>query len=367
MVARGFVRDAAGVPWLKGHAIHWAGSVEFDPQDPRAVWVTSGNGVFRTADVDAVPTTWTFTVDGLEETVPLGLVSRAGYPLVSAIGDYDGFVHDDPARHGRIHEPQIGTTTGLAAAGGRPLSMARLGDSLQLTTDGGTSWHQSATLKGKRGQVALSADGATILHTPQGAAVTWRSVDCGAVWTAVNGLAGTGLRPLADPVDARVFYALDGDRLLASADGGASFSMRASLPANGAAPRARGLLQAAPGRAGDLWAPLNGGGLAHSLDGGTRFARLADVSYCGAVGFGKAAPGAAYPAVYIWGTVGEGARGIYRSLDGGTRWARINDDAHQYGGPGDGKFIVGDMNRYGVVYMSTAGRGIVVGRPLEAR
>src|SRR5205823_820775 len=85
VIARGFVRDAAGVPWLKGHAIHWAGSVEFDPQDSRAVWVTSGNGVFRTADIDAVPATWTFTVDGLEETVPLGLVSRPGRPLVSAI------------------------------------------------------------------------------------------------------------------------------------------------------------------------------------------------------------------------------------------------------------------------------------------
>ena len=30
---------------------------------------------------------------------------------------------------------------------------------------------------------------------------------------------------------------------------------------------------------------------------------------------------------------------------------------------GDGRFIVGDMNRFGVVYMSTAGRGIVVGKP----
>jgi hypothetical protein len=360
VIARGFVRDAAGVPWLKGHAIHWAGSVEFDRQDPRAVWVTSGNGVFRTPDIDAVPATWTFTVDGLEETVPLGLASRPGRPLVSAIGDYDGFVHDDPARHGRIHAPQIGTTTDLAVAGRRPDTMARLGDRLLLTRDGGESWQPTATLQGKRGQVALSADGATILHTPQRSATSWRSVDGGATWSAVKGLDGAAPRPAADPVDAGVFYAYDGKALLASSDGGASFAPRAALPA-GAAAR----LGTVPGRQGDLWVALKQGGLAHSLDGGAHFGMLAGVRYCGAVGFGKAAPGASYPAVYIWGAAGDGPRGVYRSLDGGARWTRINDDAHQYGGPGDGQFIVGDMNRFGVVYMSTAGRGIVTGRPAE--
>jgi hypothetical protein len=98
---------------------------------------------------------------------------------------------------------------------------------------------------------------------------------------------------------------------------------------------------------------------------------LPGVAYCGAVGFGKAAPGRDNPALYIWGSPrGQdspdsraGVRGVYRSLDGGASWLRINDDAHQYGGPGDGQFIVGDMNRFGVVYMSTAGRGIVYGRP----
>jgi hypothetical protein len=111
-----------------------------------------------------------------------------------------------------------------------------------------------------------------------------------------------------------------------------------------------------------VWVALKNGGLARSVDGGKHFAALTPVRYCGAVGFGKAADGQDYPAVYIWGEVG-GVRGIHRSIDAGATWTRINDDAHQYGGPGDGQFIVGDMNRYGVVYMSTAGRGIVYGRP----
>lgn len=364
VVGRGFRRDEAGVPWLKGHAIHWAGSVEFDPGDPRAVWVTSGNGVFRTADIDATPATWTFTVAGLEETVPLGFVSMAGMPPVSAIGDYDGFVHEDPSRHGRIHHPEIGTTTGLDAAALQPRTMVRVGDAMLITRDGGASWRRTAALQGKRGRVAISADGATLVHTPQDSAVSYWSSDDGASWQRVEGLNGKGLdgrglRAVADPVQPKVFYAYDDQALLVSLDGGASFAPRASLPAGGSR-----LIRLAPGRSGDLWAPLKDGGLRRSLDGGASFARVAGVGYCGAVGFGKAAPGKDYPSVYIWGSVG-GKRGIYRSLDAGASWQRINDDAHQYGGPGDGHFIVGDMNRFGFVYMSTAGRGIVYGRPAE--
>jgi xyloglucan-specific exo-beta-1,4-glucanase len=56
-------------------------------------------------------------------------------------------------------------------------------------------------------------------------------------------------------------------------------------------------------------------------------------------------------------------RGLFRSTDEGASWTRINDDAHQYGGPANGNFVISDMNTFGVVYMSTVGRGIVVGRP----
>jgi xyloglucan-specific exo-beta-1,4-glucanase len=65
--------------------------------------------------------------------------------------------------------------------------------------------------------------------------------------------------------------------------------------------------------------------------------------------------------VYIWGAAGGGPRGIYRSDDGGGSWQRINDDAHQFGGPGNGEFVIGDANVYGRVFMSTAGRGLVMG------
>ena len=46
------------------------------------------------------------------------------------------------------------------------------------------------------------------------------------------------------------------------------------------------------------------------------------------------------------------------SEDEGKTWTRVNDDLHYFGGPGNGKFVVGDMNVYGRCYMSTVGLGI---------
>jgi lysophospholipase L1-like esterase/photosystem II stability/assembly factor-like uncharacterized protein len=356
LVARGFAMDRAGVPWVKGHAIHWASTIAFDPADPRAAWVTSGNGVFRTSDLDAAPVTWRFDVKGLEETVPLGLVSRPGAPVVSTIGDYDGFIHTDLAQYGRIHEPQMGTTFGLAHAALQPQVLARAGKAIYVTRDGGATWKKAAGMHGTKGQLALSADGQTLLHSPEKSRVTFVSTDDGNTWTAAQGIAGA--RPVADPVDAKRFYAYQEGAFLASTDAGRTFATTAQLPKEGS-----DLVRAAPGRSGDVWVALKDGGLARSTDAGAAFALLKDVTYAGAVGFGKAERDGAYPAVYIWGTV-DGVRGIWRSTDEGGNWVRINDDAHQYGGPGDGRFVAGDMNVFGRVYMSTAGRGIVYGQPL---
>lgn len=113
----------------------------------------------------------------------------------------------------------------------------------------------------------------------------------------------------------------------------------------------------------DVWEPLYGGGLSRSTDFGASFTKLDDVSHCGAVGFGKAVAGASYSTVFIWGEAKGDKRGLYRSTDAGATWPRINDNAHQFGGPGNRQFVVGDMNMEGVVYMSTVGRGMVYGKP----
>lgn len=373
VVSRGFALDTNRVSWVGDNTIHWASSIEFDPFDTKAAWVTSGNGVFRTTNLDAAPTTWTFAVKGLEETVALGLVSIPGGPLLSVIGDYDGYRHTDISAYAPIHAPRIGTTTGLAVAAANTSVVVRVGrEKMYRSADTGVTWTQVPMVKAASisdGAVALSADGATLLHTmtASGVTTTYRSTDsarASPTWNAVSGLDRRAVRPAADPVNAGRFYAYDsgnGD-VLTSSDGGASFAVTATLAAGGA-PR----LGVAPGREGDVWIALKDGGLARSTNSGASFSRVSSVTLCNAVGFGKTLVGASYPTVFIWGAAGGGKRGLYRSTDAGASWIRINDDAHQFGGPGNGQFVVGDMNTEGVVYMSTVGRGIVYGAPTAAR
>ena len=356
VVARGFEMAPGGAGWIGKESIHWAGSVEFDPFDSKSVWVTSGNGLFNTPDIDAPTVSWAFDVAGLEETVPLNLVSVPGGPLVSAIGDYDGFIQQDPAQYGVKHAPNMGSTSGLAVASLNSNIMARAGQAIYYSANGGASWTKTAALKGSNGQLALSANGAVLLHSPAGSATTWRSTDFGTSWSAVDGLAVADARPLADPVDPLKFYVYDNvnGRMMVSSDGGQSFSAGGAVTAGGSP-----LIRAVPGQQGHVWVCL-ANGLAHSTDAGASFQRVGNVAACGAVGLGKAAPSAGYATLYMWGTVG-GVRGLLRSTDKGANWVRVNDDAHQYGGPGNGQFVVGDMNTYGTVYMSTVGRGIVYG------
>ncbi|WP_338763271.1 cellulose binding domain-containing protein [Massilia sp. METH4] len=356
VLAGGTQVDNNGAAYIDDKAIHWTGSIEFDPFDTASVLVTSGNGLFRTANIDAATPVWDFNVEGLEETVPLNALSVPSGPLMSVIGDYDGFANADPATYGVQHTPTMGTTTGLAMAGSNPGVLARAGRQLYTSTNGGASWTQAPVINGSAGQVALSADGNILLHSPAGATTSYRSQDAGASWTAIGGLAVESAYPVGDPVNPARFYAYDAPngRLLASTDGGASFVARAALPAWGSK-----LIRATPGREGHLWACADG--LRHSDNAGASFTKVAAVASCSAVGLGKAAPGADYPAIYIWGTVGT-SHGVLRSTDRGATWVRVNDDAHQYGGPGNGQFVIGDMNTYGTVYMSSNGRGIVYGK-----
>jgi xyloglucan-specific exo-beta-1,4-glucanase len=356
VVQRGLQFDTRGVDWIATEAIHWAGSIEFDPFDTRQTWVSSGNGLFRTTDIDAASTTWAFDVAGLEETVPINAESVAGAPLVSVILDYDGFVHKSVDAYGAIHTPRMGSTNGLAVAARNPNVMARAGSALYVTTNGGASWAKAAVMNGSQGQLAFSADGYALLHSPSGSATTYRSTNFGTSWAAVTGLTASNARPVADAVNPSRFYAYDNGKFLASLDGGASFALKSTIAAGGA-----NLIRAVPNREGDVWVCLNGGGLTHTVDGGASFVKNAAVASCSAVGIGKAAPGAAYPALYIWGTVGA-VHGLLRSTDAGATWVRVNDDAHEYGGPGNGQFVTGDMNTYGTVYMSSSGRGIVYGQ-----
>jgi photosystem II stability/assembly factor-like uncharacterized protein len=156
-------------------------------------------------------------------------------------------------------------------------------------------------------------------------------------------------------------------KLFVSGDSGASFSTRnlvlpGGLPKPGNRGDDRGgqdRIYAAPGYEGDLWIAAFDG-LFHSADTGGNFVRLPEVQEIHAFGFGKAAPKARYPALYVVGVV-NGSRGIFRSDDEAQSWIRINDDQHQWGLI---LHITGDPKQFGRVYVGTHGRGIIYGDPM---
>lgn len=351
--------DTNGFPWIDGHSIHWAGSAEIDPFDPQRAFVVSGNGVFMTENLSGAPSSWKFRVEGLEETVPLDAVSVPGGPFVSAIGDYDGFVHTDLGRspeRGK-HSPAMGTTRSLAMAALKPETLARVGKELYLTTDGGAHWTLvPRPIQDDGGKLALSADGGVLLLSHR--SLVHRTADGGKSWTRASGIAFEAA-PAADEADASAFYAYDpkSGAFYASRDAGRSFRRTAELEPGGG-----DRIRPVPGRRGEVWVPLHEHGLWRSTSAGSAFERVTSLASGQAMGFGAPAPGRDFPAVYVWGAVPGGPRGVYRSDDRGATWLRINDDAHQYGGPGNGQFVLGDANVYGRVYLSTPGRGIIYGQ-----
>lgn len=346
-----------GIGWIAGSGIHWADCIDFDPSNTARVRVMSGNGLFTCDDVNASTTSWKFDVKGLEETVTLDAISIPGGPFIIGVGDQAGAVYSDIyAYPSKIMTPAASSNSGVAYAANNPNKVVRVTDKIYYSADQGASWTQAASINGTYGKVALSADGNTILHCPGGASTTYYSTNNGGSWTSTGVTNVQNAQPIADYVNTNKFYIYNpgSGQLLVSTNKGVSFTASSSNPGSGGSIRAT----AVSGNEGHVWVALPNG-LTYTTNSGTSWTTVPNVTYCKAVGFGKAATGATYPAVYIWGTV-SGVKGMFRSTNQGASWTRINDDAHEWGGVGNGNFVMGDMNVYGRAYMATVGRGLVV-------
>ena len=100
-------------------------------------------------------------------------------------------------------------------------------------------------------------------------------------------------------------------------------------------------------------------GAYHVTDYGKKVEKLDNVSYCKTIGYGAPEEEGGVNTLYMYGKPSEDdVEGVYRSTDAGKTWVAINLH-HLYGGTGNGNFLGGDMNKFGMVYMSTVGCGIV--------
>src|SRR5271157_1052064 len=378
--------DASLAPYVADTPIHWLFDIEIDPFNPNHAMFTTGYGGWETFDLMDMdrdqPTKWSVMDTGIEETVALELLSPPkGAHLISAIGDYGGFVHwdlDKPAPEHSSQPPLFGNTNGVACAANNPDVIVRVGrasihhpgSNIGYSLDGGKSWQPPATTpqaSSALGHIAVSSDGGTWVWTPERGA-TYYTRDRGATWTPSQGVPAN-TRVIADHVNAQKFYALDlfGGKLFVSNDGAATFAEQAlALP--GGLPKSGGnrgdnrggqdRIYATPGKEGELWLAAFDG-LYRTIDAGKTFNKLSGVQEIHAFGFGKAAPNKVYPALYLIGVV-DGVRGIFRSDNIAENWMRINDEQHQWGLL---LHITGDSKQYGRVYVGTHGRGIVYGDP----
>jgi hypothetical protein len=388
--------DGAGTPHVYHHrdkinAPQWMGDIKIDPFSPDHALVIDGGGIWATEDLTRAdanePTKWVFRAKNLEETCARGLISPPeGAPLLSVMADMCGLRHDsldESPKGAQFQNPTCASGDAIDFAGKKPRVMARVGthpwDGTKLprgavSMDGGATWTQFKTEpqgSNGSGSVAVSADGTVVFWAPKDAMAA-RSTDGGAAWTAAKGLpdpvkvadwSPSSLRVAADRVNAKKFYAFESTEghAYVSEDGGVTFAATSrgltEVPDYGLAVAS---IQTVPELEGHIW--ITGGKhLFHSSDSGQTYAPVADVQESYAVGFGRAAPGRKYPAIYLSAKVG-GVSGFFRSDDGGTSFVRINDDAHQFGGS---NLIIGDPRVYGRAYVAPGGRGILYGEPAK--
>lgn len=370
--------DRSNAAWTAEHTPHWMTTVAIDPFDPDHVMFVTGYGIWASRDMRRLDhggsVHWWFQDDGLEETVPLGLISPPqGAHLLSALGDLDGYRHDDldTAPLQFAAPPRYANSESIDYAGLKPLRIVRSGYLREpfgpavraaWSDDGGSHWQAFATEPPEgegAGSMALSANGDAVLWAPRHARKVYLTHDFGRRWQPVSGLPG-GVTVLGDRHDSRRMYAFDSHdgALLASHDGGVSFAPIGG--ALGAAARGHDhvQLQAAPDEAGELYLAARDLPLIRGDERGELHQRLPGLVGVDAFGFGKPAPDSRPSTIFAVGRGGDG-QGIFRSVDDGGHWQRIDDAAHRYGRI---SHITGDPRVFGQVYFATGGRGIVQGK-----
>ena len=389
--------DNAIAPYVGKTGIHWLFDIEIDPNNPDHAMFTTGYGgheTYNLTDIDkGKPTKWTVMSAGIEETVALELHSpTSGAPLMTAIGDYGGFVHWDLDKSQKMNfaNPIFGNTNGISSGDINPNIVVRVGratnnnngKSIGYSLDGGKTWQPTKSIPNEAaslGHIAVSADGKTWIWAPEpvrnrgGVAqpmMVYYTIKKGESWNECKGIPGN-TRVVADKVNPLKFYAINlfEGKFYFSTDGGVNFTeqpllLTGGVPARGNRGDIRGgqdRIYATPGKEGELWIAAFDG-LHHSTDSGKSFVKFGSVKEIHAFGFGKAMPGANYSALYLIGIV-DGVRGIFRSDDIAENWIRINDDEHQWGLL---LHVTGDPKQYGRVYVGTHGRGTLYGDPVNA-
>jgi photosystem II stability/assembly factor-like uncharacterized protein len=366
--------------WFGG----WMSDVKIDPFDKNALiyqdqgaWMITNLGDAGTGKVLNI----TYPNEELEESAPLEItVPLQGSQLLLAMGDNAGGAYFDITRSPNegLFRPARGNASGVDYAGLKPLHVVRTSDSAKhkgfVSNDGGLNWTELPSSifetpgypeasSHNPGRIAVSAGATSLLWSP-GSGVPYFSKDGGKTWTKSGGLPDVkdrNFRAIADKRFDRVFYIFDpAGRILASADGGATFSpIVEGFPEVPTWQQAK--LEVVPTRPRDLWlaAPY---GLFHSPDSKQAAKQIDHVNAAWAISFGAPRVPGGYPTIYLAGKI-KNVTGFWMSEDEGKSWTEITNDGRRMELV---NIVAGDMRKFGVVFANSPHGGIMVGSAPDA-
>jgi len=364
-----------GYSWIVNKAIHWGPGLEFDPRNPNKILTTSGNGLFVCDNIwDEKDIQFYFDPKGIEETVPLDMISVKNGYLYSAIRDFDGFIHRNVNAQGIQYQPNIGNTGVIAYCPNNPNIMLRIqlnNDLGYYSEDAGKTWKKMESVGGigsGRGAITqIGDDKYRFFHATQDSILY--SDNFGRTWKESEGILGENFGIFVEESDPMIVYSYSYLRksdtnpkaqivLGFSGNGGKTFYSKivcdydSNNYSNRIAYLGKGKIALSAGNYGIYIADKYG----------EQISKLKNVQYCKTIGFGAPQREGDDNTLYMYGRpLKTDPDGLYRSQDGGISWVLVNYN-QLYGGTGDGNFIVGDMNHFGTFYMSSLGYGIVYGK-----
>lgn len=290
---------------------------------------------------------------GIEETAVLDLTSPpVGPPLVSAVGDIGGWVHND------LDTPPLkmhkwSTLQAVDYAGNVPTTLSRGRDVIDISTDSGKTWSTlpGSPSSGYHFKHVLSADGKVVVWSIVGGFL--RSEN-GAAFAPITGLPVESLLA-SDKRNASLIYAAKDSTFYVSEDAGKSFR---NIGLVGGAVKEINVNPYAPG---DVWIAADNG-LYNSTYPFATWTKNTNIASAAYLGLGAAKSGTTYPSIYVAGwSEPSWEQGLFRSDDGGKNFVKTNDNSKN----GFAQFgpVAGDTRKWGRVYIGTGGRGTFYGEP----
>jgi hypothetical protein len=389
------------IPWLAGgnrsnQGIYLdSGGLAFSPLNNGQLILSAGTGVWQmTVPSSGVtwstPLTWTDMSVGIEQLVANAIVVPpvAGSSPILASWDRPFFKitnpNSYPSTYGPVQSSNIVAGWALDYASSNPSFVVGIAEGngneeSGYSTDGGSTWTNfaSAPASGLNGGMIAASTPQNIVWAPAGQRQAYYTLNQGESWTGVTlpGVSSwTGFDfayylvqhvVTADRVNANTFYLYyAGHGVFQSTNGGVTWTNVYSgnsghIESNASYAGYNMTLSSVPGNAGHLFytsGPLSGSTatspvnnpLFRSTNGGATWTAVPHVLAVSCFGFGAAAPGQQYPAIYIVGYVNN-VFGIWQSVDNAATWTNIGTYPN---GELDGiSTISGDPNNYGAVYV----------------